>query len=1135
MGNVIAYETLEVESVLADLMDSNHCREILELLPVAIYVTDAQGHLTHFNKAAVAMAGRTPELGTDKWCINWKLFHDDGRPMRHDECPMAMTLKEGRPVRGGQAIAERPDGKRFWFEPYPTPLFDSNGNLTGGINMLLDITERKHAERKLASEAESLSKLNELSSRLWRAPTLRAGLEEMLAATIELLGADFGNVQMLDPSCGVLSIEAQRGFEQPFLDFFREVSVEDDSACGRALRSGEQLVIEDVESDALFAPLREVARAAGFRAVQSTPLIGHAGAPLGMLSTHWRHPHRPDHQALNRLTLYMRQAVDFIERKRVEESLQFRERMMTCQREALELSIQNAPLETSLAVLVRAVIEGIGHDVRAGFYLANGEKTAIFHVVGMGAEYGKAVDGFTVGPDSLACGLATHTGKPILTSDVREDPLWQPWLWMAEKFDYRACWSFPILSGKDCFVGTLAVYSRQPREATPWDIDICRLISHTASLIIFRRQEADARKQMEQALRDSEERHRQTLDLMPAAVYSCDAAGVITYFNQQAANLWGRLPKTGDRDERFCGSEQLILSDGTILPHDKCPMAIALTEGRSFRDAEVCIQRPDGSRVQVLVNIDPVRNEQGQVIGAINAFHDISALKRVEQDLRESQERFRMVADNIAPLAWTCHTLGNVTWYNQRWLEYTGLSFEEMKGWDWSKVHHPDHLDRVVATMKHSAETGEPWEDTFPLRGADGSYRWFLSRAVPIRDDHGKIVRWFGTNTDITEQRAAEEALRDADRRKDEFLATLAHELRNPLAPLRNSLYILRLAKSDEGTAEQIHEMMEGQVNHMVRLVDDLMEVSRITRGKIELRKEPIDIAAVVRTAVETSRPLIEAAQHQLTISLPHEPVILEADPIRLAQIVTNLLNNAAKYTEEGGQIWLTVRLDASGAVISVRDTGMGIPADMLTKVFDLFTQVDGTYHRAQGGLGIGLTLVQSLVTMHGGSIEVRSDGPGRGSEFVVQLPVVAETPSSNGNERNGPSLRMSARRILVVDDNRDAADSLKMLFKLLGADVCTANDGPGALEALQTYRPSVALIDIGMPGMDGYEVARQARRQFSSGDVTLIALTGWGQEEDRRRSKEAGFDHHLVKPVDPSALQVLLESLPNDTPFRKG
>ena len=387
----------------------------------------------------------------------------------------------------------------------------------------------------------------------------------------------------------------------------------------------------------------------------------------------------------------------------------------------------------------------------------------------------------------------------------------------------------------------------------------------------------------------------------------------------------------------------------------------------------------------------------------------------------------------------------------------------------------------------------------------------------------------------LAAQMRAEESLRDADRRKDEFLAVLAHELRNPLAPLVNSLNVLRLTPRNDPALDRVGAMMERQVNHMVRLVDDLLEVSRITRGKIELAKETLELGAVMRVAMETSRPLIEAGGHNLTLALSAEPLTVEGDPVRLAQVISNLLNNAAKYTEAGGQIWLTARREGEQAVISVRDTGMGIPPPLLPRVFDLFMQADQDVGRAQGGLGIGLALVKTLVEMHGGSVHAHSEGSGQGSEFLVRLPLVARgSPQIVPSTASESSTVLAARRILVVDDNRDAAQSLSMLLKLLGAEVRVVYNGPDALKALEAYKPAVVLLDIGMPGMDGHEVARRIRQQAEFHDVTLIALTGWGQVEDRQRSRTAGFDYHLVKPADASTLQTVLMSLEDDEKSRR-
>ena len=394
----------------------------------------------------------------------------------------------------------------------------------------------------------------------------------------------------------------------------------------------------------------------------------------------------------------------------------------------------------------------------------------------------------------------------------------------------------------------------------------------------------------------------------------------------------------------------------------------------------------------------------------------------------------------------------------------------------------------------------------------------------PLRDSTGRIVGASKVARDITDRKLAELALRDVDRRKDEFLAILAHELRNPLAPIRNSLHILRLTSQNDPVGERVGDMMDRQVNHMVRLVDDLLEVSRITSGKIALRKERVDLAAILQNSMETSRPLIEAVDHHLTLAFPPEPLIVDGDPVRLAQVFANLLNNSAKYTDAGGEIGITVRREDGWAVISVRDTGAGIPREMLPSVFELFTQIDRHADRAQGGLGIGLTLVKSLVEMHGGTVQANSAGLGQGSEFVVRLPLVSDKRPAelSGTPEISTSL-LKPRRVLVVDDNRDAAESMGILLKLLGADVHVAYSGAEALEALPAYRPDVVILDIGMPGMDGYEVARRIRQQPEFQKVTLIALTGWGQDKDRRQSQTAGFDYHLIKPADVDALQALL------------
>ena len=392
----------------------------------------------------------------------------------------------------------------------------------------------------------------------------------------------------------------------------------------------------------------------------------------------------------------------------------------------------------------------------------------------------------------------------------------------------------------------------------------------------------------------------------------------------------------------------------------------------------------------------------------------------------------------------------------------------------------------------------------------------------PIPDREGILVA--SIVRDVTGRRQMEQELRNADRMKDEFLATLAHELRNPLAPIRNAVQYLGMEGLKEPDVRTARDVIARQVTVMVRLIDDLLDVSRISRNKLDIRKQRVELAAVVESAVESSRPLIQQCGHELTVSLPPEPIHLDADPIRLAQVFLNLLNNAAKYTKRGGHIWLTAEREGSDAVVSVRDNGIGIPGDMLSRIFDMFTQVDRSLERSQGGLGIGLTLVRRLVEMHDGSIEARSNGPDEGSEFVVRLPLYIQPPQEPPPRSDGPrAAALSGCRILVVDDNKDSADSLGMLLRLKGNDIRTAHDGLEAVEVAETFHPELVLLDIGLPKLNGYEVARRIRQQPWGRDMILVALTGWGQDEDRRRSQEAGFNFHIVKPVELAALEKLL------------
>jgi PAS domain S-box-containing protein len=459
--------------------------------------------------------------------------------------------------------------------------------------------------------------------------------------------------------------------------------------------------------------------------------------------------------------------------------------------------------------------------------------------------------------------------------------------------------------------------------------------------------------------------------------------------------------------------------------------------------------------------------------------------------------------------------------------ELIGRDFDEVIHILWPKAY----ADEIVRIFRRTLETGEPHIEPEHIeerldRGVTEYYEWRVSR-IPLPGNRRGVVCYF---RDISKAVTTREALREADSRKDEFLATLAHELRNPLAPLRSSLDVLSIPAAQGAAPGPALEIMERQLSHLVRLVDDLMELSRITRGNFELRREPVRLDAALRSAIEACEPLIRAGGHRLNLSLPPDPIVLDADPVRLAQVFGNLLNNAAKYSEHGGTIRVAAGVEGLDAVVSVADTGDGIAPECLPHLFKMFFRGSQSAHRNQSGLGIGLPLVRRLVEMHGGRVEAESEGPGRGSRFTVRLPLdpaLQPAPAAVKLERTA----LAPLTILVVDDNRDAAESMRLLLRQVGADVRVAHDGPQALAAFDAHRPRMVLLDIGMPGMDGYEVARRMRASPHAPRASLVALTGWGQDEDRKRVREAGFDHHLVKPADLGTLQSLITSIQAATP----
>ncbi|GAB2521842.1 hybrid sensor histidine kinase/response regulator [Lysobacter humi (ex Lee et al. 2017)] len=520
--------------------------------------------------------------------------------------------------------------------------------------------------------------------------------------------------------------------------------------------------------------------------------------------------------------------------------------------------------------------------------------------------------------------------------------------------------------------------------------------------------------------------------------------------------------------------------------------------------------------------------EARTVSSFVGTVGDITERRLAEEVLRENEARFRLMADASPATLWLTDPSGDCTFLSRAWYVLTGQDEAAALGLGWTEAAHPDDREAAGRAFVEANAARAFYRTQFRLRTVDGSYRWVIDLGRPWFSETGAYAGMVGVVIDIDARKRAEEALEEASRRKDQFLATLAHELRNPLAPISNALQVWPLLEHRPEEATRLREMMGRQVRQMVRLIDDLLDVSRITRGRIELRRERLDLRASIGGALEASKPFIDAQRHALALDLPAEPIVVDADSGRLVQVFGNLLHNAAKYTDPGGHVRLSLTREDGMAVVAIRDDGVGIPPGMLGEVFDMFTQVDPSLGRSHGGLGIGLTLVRNLVEMHGGSVEARSDGPGHGSEFIVRLPALPAEDARPAASGAVPVLSSLARhRVLVVDDVEPSANTLAMMLEALGQSSQAVHDGQGALAAIASMRPDVAFVDIAMPGMDGYEVARRVRALGGDPPV-MVALTGYGQDEDRRRALDAGFDHHLVKPTSLEALHRLLAALPS-------
>ena len=603
------------------------------------------------------------------------------------------------------------------------------------------------------------------------------------------------------------------------------------------------------------------------------------------------------------------------------------------------------------------------------------------------------------------------------------------------------------------------------------------------------------------------------------ALFVLDPLGHVATWNLGAQRIKGYAPEDiiGKHFSTFYTREAV---DSGWPTHE---LTVAAREGR-FED-EGWRVRKDGSRFWANVVITALRDDDGHLLGFSKITRDLTDRRLHEEALQQSEERFRLLVEGVQDYAiYMLDTEGIIASWNSGARRIKGYTPQEVIGKHFSNFYTPEDI-----------AAGKPWEALAQAKRAghfesegwrvrkDGTRFWARAVVTPLFDTRGHLRGFAKVTQDLTERRQLR-ALEKASQNVNEFIAMLAHELRNPLAPIRTAVVVMGNPGADAAAREQLRQTIDRQSANLVRIVDDLVDISRVTRGVVALERAPADLAEIVRHAVETASPAIEARRHHLEVSAPPMPVTLMLDRQRMNQVVTNLLNNAARYTPEGGAISISVEARDGAAYVRVKDTGRGIEPEMRERIFDMFVQGRSPLERVSGGLGVGLALARRLVEMHGGTLEVHSEGQGKGSEFVVRLDLPVEAPAAKlpVPVPEGRAKKVGSR-VLVVDDNADAAQTLQMLLASLGHEVQVANDGAAAIEAASQFRPDLVLLDIGMPGMSGYEVARRLRALRAGAEMRIVAITGWGQDVDRQQSRDAGVDVHLVKPVDVDELQLAI------------
>jgi PAS domain S-box-containing protein len=1045
-----------------------------------VIATDARGNVTFLNGVAQELTGWTQEEAQGRPLeVVFVILHEQTR--QPVENPVKKVLRDGSVVGlGNHTVLIAKDGMERPVDDSAAPIRDSAGKMIGVVLIFRDVTEQRRTERAIREREQQLQLVT------GHAPVFLVHFDQ----------------------------DARyRYVNKRFADW---LGLTTQDMIGRH--------IADVIGRRAYATLQEHIEAAlaGRHVEFETEIPYEKVGPRVM-----RCAYAPEYDAAGRVVGLVAVIADVTERKRAEEALRQSEQRFA-------RFMQHLP---GLAWI---------KDTRGRYVYVNEAAEKAFRTPRADL-YGRTDD--EVFPPEVAArfshndrqAVASGSGIQVVETLEHEDGT----------LHFSLVTKFPVQGpdGNVAFVGGMAIDITDQRRA-------------------------------EEDVRHSEERFRSLMEQAPFSIQVLSPDGRTVRVNRAWEELWGlTLEQVADynvlEDRQLQAKGVLDFIRRAFAGESAHVPAIQYDPNETIPDRT----NHDDPRRWVAAVVYPLKDAAGRIREVVLVHDDITARKRAEEallvvhrelegrvaartaELVRANEFLKALLENVQTGVVACDAEGVLTLFNGVTRELHGLPEESIPSERWAErycLYRPDGQTPMVRedVPLYRALRGERVRDAEMVIAPAGTPpRIVLNSGQAFYDAQGEKLGAVVSMQDVTARKQAEaalrqahdelerrvgerteqlaranEALRDADRRKDEFLATLAHELRNPLAPISNSLQLLKMPRVDAAMVRQSRDMMERQVHQLVRLVDDLLDVSRVMRGKIELRREPVELATVVARAVETAQPLIQVRGHRLDLSIPPESLLLDADPVRLAQVVGNLLTNAAKYTEANGRIWLNAEQESGRAVLRVRDNGIGIAPDVLPHVFDLFMQVDYAATRSQGGLGIGLTLVKNLVEMHGGTVEARSEGLGRGCEFVVRLPLLSTAHRKSGEGGISPPqiepVRASGHRLLVVDDNRDAAVSLAMLLQLQGHEVKVAHDGPAALALAASYRPHVVFLDLGMPGMDGYEVAQRIRRQPGQENVVLAALTGWGQQEDRRRTAEAGFNHHLVKPPEPKAVEGLLADL---------